>query len=328
MSAAGVLAAGARAMGRWLAPGGARARLSILIYHRVLAASDPLQPEEIDARVFTDQMRALTHYFTVLPLAEALRRLYAGTLPPRSACITFDDGYADNHDVAVPILRQFGLHATFFIATGHLDGGRMWNDSVIEAVRRAPGPVLDLSALGLGTYAVDAPPARGQAALRLIAAIKHLSSDERAHQVAAIEQVVAVPLPSDLMMTRSQVRALHAAGMGIGAHTMSHPILTRLETAEARREIAGGRDALEGIIGARVPLFAYPNGRPGRDYGTEHVAMVRSLGFDAALTTAWGVATREADRFQIPRFTPWDRTPGRFVLRLLRNVLRRTVVTV
>ena len=323
-----LFAAGARGLGRWLAPGGMPARLSILIYHRVLPAPDPLQPEEIDVRVFTDQMRALTQCFTVLPLDEALRRLYAGTLPARSACVTFDDGYADNHDVAVPILQQLGAHATFFIATGHLDGGRMWNDSVIEAVRRAAGSVLDLTTLGLGTHSVDTPPARGQAALRLIAAIKHLPADERARQVAAIERVVATALPSDLMMTRSQVRALHAVGMGIGAHTVSHPILTRIDSAAARREIADGRDELEGIIGTRVRLFAYPNGRPGRDYGPEHVDIVRDIGFDAALTTAWGVATRAGDRHQIPRFTPWDRTPNRFVTRLLRNALRQTAATV
>lgn len=108
--------------------------------------------------------------------------------------------------------------------------------------------------------------------------------------------------------------------MGIGAHTITHPILQRVGLDEARREIAGGRDVLEAITGSRVALFAYPNGKPGTDYADAHVEMVRSLGFDAAFSTAWGAATRGCDRHQLPRFTPWDRTEARASLRFVRNL--------
>ncbi len=317
-----------RALGNVLAPGGAHARLSILIYHRVLPTADALQPGAVDAEAFEMQMWTVSEYFRVLPLEEALTRLQAGSLPARAACITFDDGYVDNHDVALPILRRLGLHATFFIATGELGGGCMWNDSIIEAVRRAAPPVLDLSSASLGVHHVGTPAARADVAARLIAAVKHLPAEERARKVAAVVRAVGQPLPNDLMMTRAQVRALYAAGMGIGAHTVSHPILTRIDLQTARTEIADGRDDLEALVGARVPLFAYPNGRPGRDYAAEHVALVRDLGFSGALSTAWGVATRACDRYQIPRFTPWDRAPTRFVARLLQNCLRRSVATV
>ena len=121
-------------------------------------------------------------------------------------------------------------------------------------------------------------------------------------------------------MRDDQVRQLHRAGMGIGAHTAHHPILASLPAAAARGEIAAGRAALEAIIGAPVPLFAYPNGKPGTDYRAEHVRMVRELGFEGAVSTAWG-ADAEGDAFQVPRFTPWDRTPGRFLARLCRNLL-------
>jgi hypothetical protein len=71
-----------------------------------------------------------------------------------------------------------------------------------------------------------------------------------------------------------------------------------------------------------VRLFAYPNGKPGRDYSREHVDMVRELGFEAAVSTAWGVGHAASDPYQLPRFTPWDKTPGRFALRLLHNTFR------
>jgi peptidoglycan/xylan/chitin deacetylase (PgdA/CDA1 family) len=111
--------------------------------------------------------------------------------------------------------------------------------------------------------------------------------------------------------------------MQIGAHTVSHPILTRTDRAEARREIAGSKAALENLLEDRINLFAYPNGKPGRDYLPEHAALVRELGFDAAVSTAWGVADNHSDAFQIPRFTPWDKSRTRFALRALRNFRSR-----
>jgi peptidoglycan/xylan/chitin deacetylase (PgdA/CDA1 family) len=118
--------------------------LSILIYHRVLPVPDPLRAGEPDATRFDQQMRYLARHFSVLPLREAFRRLRAGTLPRRACCITFDDGYADNLTVALPILEKYGLPATIFIATGYLDGGRMFNDAAIDALGAAPGDALDL----------------------------------------------------------------------------------------------------------------------------------------------------------------------------------------
>jgi peptidoglycan/xylan/chitin deacetylase (PgdA/CDA1 family) len=73
----------------------------------------------------------------------------SGALPERAAAITFDDGYADNFTRALPLLREQGLPATFFVATGFLDGGRMWNDTISEAIRRCNEDVVDLSAIGL-----------------------------------------------------------------------------------------------------------------------------------------------------------------------------------
>ncbi|MFX7981151.1 polysaccharide deacetylase family protein, partial [Acinetobacter baumannii] len=76
---------------------------------------------------------------------------------------------------------------------------------------------------------------------------------------------------------------------------------------EAEREIAQSRQRLVDILGAPVDLFAYPNGRPGRDYTARDVAIVRRLGVRAAVSTRPAVASEIDDPFEIPRFTPWDR---------------------
>jgi peptidoglycan/xylan/chitin deacetylase (PgdA/CDA1 family) len=314
-----------RALGAALSPGGANGRLSILIYHRVLAAPDALFPEEIDARRFAEQMELLASAFNVLPLPEAVERLAQGRLPPRAACVTFDDGYADNHDVALPILRRFGVPATFFIASGYLEGRCMWNDTVIHAVRQAQGPTLDLAHLGLGAHHLGSTEERRATVHALLKAIKYQPSDRRAGISESVAAAAKVRDASGLMMTHAQVRSLHSAGMEVGGHTVMHPILARLSPTDAEREMADGKAQLEGIIGGRIRLFAYPNGKPTEDFGAQHVALAKKLGFRAAVTTAWGAARQSSDVFQLPRFTPWDRQPARFAVRLLLNARRSGV---
>jgi peptidoglycan/xylan/chitin deacetylase (PgdA/CDA1 family) len=301
-------------------PAGARARLSILIYHRVLPAADTFNDWDVTAAEFELQMRALAEQFSPLPLSEAVERLATGSLPARAVCVTFDDGYADNAETALPILRKCGVPATFFIATGYLDGGRMFNDTVTEAIRVLAAPTLDLATLGLGTVSLDGVAAKRAAIAKLLPVLKYLPAPEREAWATRLGDMAGIPGRSNLMMREEQVRELHAAGMEIGAHTVTHPILRNTAPDVARREIVESGRRLAEIVGQPIRLFAYPNGKPGVDYGSEHVAMVRGAGYAAAVSTGWGVATAQSDRFQLPRFTPWDRTPGRFALRLIRNM--------
>ena len=121
------------------------------------------------------------------------------------------------------------------------------------------------------------------------------------------------------MMTREQVRQLRSEGIEIGGHTVTHPILARIDDREAFQEIADNKDDLEGLLGERLRLFAYPNGKPGEDFAPVHAVMAKRVGYEAAVTVRHGVATSKTDPFWLPRFTPWDRTPTRFALRLLLN---------
>jgi len=298
------------------APGGERGRLAILLYHRVLERPDPLRPGEPDLARFTWQMETLARWCNVLPLGEAVQRLWAGTLPPRAVAITFDDGYADNFTLALPVLQRLGLPAAVFVASGFLDGGIMWNDLVLESFARTRVGRADLSLVGLGEVALSDETARRSAAQQALQAIKYLPLEARLEKARALAEHLEVEPPRDLMLTREQLRALAHAGVEIGAHTAHHPILAVLEDAVARREIAEGRTALERLLGRPVRLFAYPNGRPGQDYTPAHVKMLREMDFQAAFTTHWAVNARDSDPFQLARINVWDRTPTRFVLRL------------
>jgi peptidoglycan/xylan/chitin deacetylase (PgdA/CDA1 family) len=296
--------------------------LLILIYHRVLEAPDPLRRRTVHAAEFAAQMDLLSQCFNVLPLPEALARLQSRSLPPRAVSVTFDDGYADNLQVAVPIMRARGVHATVFIATGYLDGGIMFNDAITEAMRAAPAQ-FDLSDIGFGVLELGDHDARRAGISRLVGELKYRAADERRALAMEIFGRTGMAPPQNLMLTTPQVRELRDAGVEIGAHTASHPILSRLEPAAAREDIAQGKSALEGILGDPVRLFAYPNGRPDEDYHSGHVTMARDLGFSAALSTAWGAAYPGCDLFQVPRVAPWDTAASRYAARLVKSYAQR-----
>lgn len=313
-----------RILGSLLSPAGAKARLSILIYHRVLPETDSIFPNESTVTSFDQDMATLKSVFNVLPLPEAVARLKAGTLPARAACITFDDGYADNFTNALPILQKHSLTATFFIATAYLNGGRMFNDTIIEAIRRCDTGEIDLTSLGLDKYDVSTPQAKRLAIGAILPQVKYLPPAQREETVAELaRRATDVALPDDLMMTTKQLKALHAAGMEIGGHTDHHPILARLNDTEAKAEIAIGKTRLEAILGFPVRLFAYPNGKPGTDYRPEQATIVRELGFEAAVSTQHGTSSQATDPYQLARFTPWDTKSSAFAMRLLRNLLSR-----
>jgi len=301
---------------------GKKKKLFILIFHRVLDEPDFMRPGEVDKKVFTWQMQLLAKCFNVLPLADALEKIDKDQLPSRAVCITFDDGYADNYLNALPILKQHNLTATFFVATGYLNGGIMWNDKVIEAVRNTKQVELDLTAIELGKVSITSEYQKYQVAQKIIQKIKHLQPEQRSQYAESIAQQ-ARSLPNDLMMTDKQLKSLHQSGMEIGGHTVTHPILATLNTQDAEKEIVDNKAELERLLETRIDFFAYPNGMPEQDYLKEHISIVKNAGYKAAVSTPWGILTKKTDRYQLPRFTPWDKQDFKFMLRMIITYLGR-----
>ena len=312
-----------RAIGSAATGRGPSAKLSILIYHRVLAKPDPILGDEVDADVFRTHMDALAQTFNVLPLIDGVRMLRDGTLPSRAVSITFDDGYANNASVALPILVERSLPACFFVSTAFVNGECMWNDIVIESIRNTLVPELDLTDAGLGRHRLFDTESRRMVIDALLPAVKRTTPDQRQQVVDTIVERCDVEKPMGLMMSPSQIRSLSDAGMDVGGHTITHPLLSSLTMDQAIDEIEGGRKQLADITGRPIRLFAYPNGKPGHDFNEEHVELLGRLGFEAAVTTVKGTATRDTNPFLLPRFTPWDRSKSRFSARLIHNAMTR-----
>ena len=309
-------------IGRAASPGGESGKLTVLTYHRVPLRHDPLLHEDqIDAACFEAHMATISQDFKVMPLGEAIALLRENRLPPKAVAITFDDGYFDNHAVALPILQRHGLTATFFICSGYLDDGLMFNDLITEAVRQTALGQIDLGWLKLGQRTLT-PATRRQLANDLTAQTKYMPPQERQETCLRIWRTLCpgARMPR-VMMTPEQVLDLSRQGMAIEGHTHTHPILTQTAIEHARKDIELNIAALSDITGARPRLFAYPNGRPGLDFTAEHMTLVKDLGFDAAVSTHWGTATRHSELFSLPRLAPWPQSGTNLAFQIVRCAL-------
>jgi peptidoglycan/xylan/chitin deacetylase (PgdA/CDA1 family) len=222
----------------------------------------------------------------------------------------------------LPILQEFGLPATVFVTSGYVGKQNMWNDRIVEAVRSFPGEVLDLQAHGLGLLPCGTLVERQEAVKLLTRAAKYLPQAAREALAETLEPPAASEQRHALMLTPAMLIKLVECGIEIGAHTVSHPILAKVDDLSAMREMRESKMQLEEITGKPVRFFAYPNGKAGLDFDDRHISMAKELGFAAAFASSTSAATGRHEAYQIPRCHPWDATPAMFGLRLLRWLAR------
>lgn len=294
-----------------------RNKLSILIYHQVLAEHDPMRPSEPTAEVFDWQMRLLRDYFTPLSLDEALQRLQNDSLPSNAVCVTFDDGYLNNLTVAQPILAKYDIPATVYVATGFSGGSNMWNDRVIYLFADKNRQQLQLQGkkVELGDWRQ-----RRQLAQQWLMKLKYLPVAARLVEVDNLYLENEAAEQAALMMGPKEIKQLARTGVSVGAHTINHPILKVLPEAEQQTEILQSKLKLEQWTEQAVNHFAYPNGVFGRDFDDAAVKIVQQAGFSTAVATDWGVSTGHNSPFKLRRFTPWDATALKFHARLINNM--------
>jgi peptidoglycan/xylan/chitin deacetylase (PgdA/CDA1 family) len=250
--------------------------LAVLNYHRV---NSPAAAAELDSGVldatpedFEAQMRALCRHLTPISLDELLAWLDGRPLPPNPVLVTFDDGYLDNLEVAVPILRRCGIVATFFIASRYVSERRLfWWDRLSWTVKNArrrrfvvdanPPIEIDLDE-GIPTAERQLQLyVKRQPGLSLEAFLDALAAAAEAPWNAAVEAAIV----GRTVMTWDQVRALRHAGMHVGSHTRTHRVLQTVPPAELESELAGSRADLEAQLRESVRVIAYPVGRPIAD---------------------------------------------------------------
>ena len=117
------------------------------------------------------------------------------------------------------------------------------------------------------------------------------------------------------MLTWDQARKMSAAGIELGGHTVTHPILSRLDRKTQEHEIVSSLERIEAECGKRPAVFAYPNGREG-DYAEETVSLLKGAKVMGAFTTEFGTNDRSTDPYRLRRGAPWEVEPAIFALKL------------
>ena len=285
----------------------------VLSYHRVNDEGDPIF-RAVPSRRFADQMKVLRRYFNVLPLGELVSRAAVGDIPPKSIAITFDDGYRDNYENAFPVLKNLGLPATIFLVTGVVGSSApIWHDRAFSILRQTEVESLHLD----GTkYPLGNVEQRQVALQSILTDLRSLSPQERDRRLDRLAADLGVPEPSyGRKLSWAEVREMAENGFTFGAHTVTHPILTKIPLKDAVREITRSREAIENQLKQPVTLFAYPNGSPD-DFNESIERAVKDAGFLCAVTTIWGANNRFSNPFALRRVGFWGQDARVSALRL------------
>lgn len=215
------------------------------------------------AEDFDAQLRMLTRNFDVVSPDEVADRPEARG---RRVLLTFDDGYRDNHEIALPALRRHGVPATFFVVPGFLDNpGVAWWDDIAWMVDNADVSLLVLPEHGLIDLDLTNPVARDEAADLLAHVYKGLPGDRTGHFLDLLaDRTGAGRCPSalgaDLWMSWDEVRELRDAGMTIGGHSFTHPVLARLDRDQQAVEIDRCAERMREELDVAMDYFSYPVG--------------------------------------------------------------------
>jgi peptidoglycan/xylan/chitin deacetylase (PgdA/CDA1 family) len=251
---------------------------------------------------FRSQMHQLRGRYKVVPLEELATRIRAGEPGERLAAVTFDDGWKTTRTLAAPILAEMGIPSTVFVATGLVGTPvrGLWTHQVWMALTAAPLPRVRVADLDL---LADTAEKRQDAIKQVTSRLKRMMAPEREAALADLFRRHPVPpLPEDLgFMSWEEVRELPALGMTVGAHTVSHEILSRLPPAEALDQVRRSKATVEQATGLPCRLFAYPNGA-AEDFSDEHARLLADEGFVAAVTQIPGRNATGSDCFRLKRF--------------------------
>ena len=290
-----VIAAGFRAIAasgadRWLAPL-ARGIGAILMFHHVRPARDDgFQPNRL-LEITPEHLDLVLHLvrelgWNIVSMDEVPERLARGE--GRFVVLTFDDGYRDNRDHALPILRRHGAPWTLFVTTDYASGtGRLWWLELEEAIRAS-----ERISLGGHSYPAATPAEKAAAFAAIYARLRGGPEPALRDATAGLCRAAGVDrsaLAPELCLSWDEIAALVAAepSLTIGAHTLSHPMLAKWDEPTARREIVNARAELEARLGREVRHFAYPVGDP-TSAGPREFALAREAGYASAVTTRPG----------------------------------------
>lgn len=278
----------------------------ILMMHKINDLVDPL-PLTLSPEHFARMIEEIQRSNRIVPLEQATAASANGG--GLKFVMTFDDGYRDNYEQALPIMKRYRVPAMVYISVDHVEGRRsFWYETLISAISGTAEQRLDLSALDLGSFDLEDQAAKVHAITELNQALKRYDTDTREHLVKQVAEMLgrADQASGSSMLTWDMVREMADQDVSIGSHTMSHPILSRESRERVRLELRDSKTRLETVLQRAVDAFAYPNGR-SEDFNDMVVEEAKEAGYSSAVTTMPGINTAATDSFMLKRIEVHNR---------------------
>jgi peptidoglycan/xylan/chitin deacetylase (PgdA/CDA1 family) len=287
-----------------------RRRPAILMYHGLSENPDCRDWTQVSLSDFTAQMRYLKSHYRPVSLDELVAMLESGSVAPHTVAVTFDDGYKSNYDLAFPVLKELGIPATIFVTSGfvlrHEKHRRyLWPDFISALLLSTAGDVLDLREFGLDQYDLTSKRITYSSRNVICEYLKSISSIEREKIISSLytqygENIDHGRFVDYLPMDTNDVRHLAESGLiTVGAHSRTHPILSRLDSDRIEDEILGSKNDLEQMTGGAVTQFAYPNGR-WEDINRK-VFDITARNFECAVLTESGLNRSGQNKYLLRR---------------------------
>ncbi|MCI0490338.1 MAG: polysaccharide deacetylase family protein, partial [Blastocatellia bacterium] len=266
-----------------------RNKALVVMYHRI---SHTEKPGATSAHAFAEQLEYLTTHYRLVPLSVLAESLSNGRkLEPGTAAITIDDGYRDTYEIAFPLLRHYDAPATVFVVTDFVDGKTwLWTDKLRYLATRTEEENLEAAIAGRSlSVSLTCETSRLEAAASVNSLLKSLPDREKDLSIERIASSLGLELPATppfefSSLTWEHLREMDSAGIEIGSHTVTHPVLTNITREQLRWELGESRARIASVLDHDVKLFCYPNGDSDPDVRRE----VERAGYTCAVTTAPG----------------------------------------
>ncbi|HEX7960177.1 MAG TPA: polysaccharide deacetylase family protein [Terriglobales bacterium] len=299
-------------------------RFVILCYHRIGVGGIPFYSNLPTSR-FEQQMRYLRRNCRLISLDQLLQEMGQPGSSETAVAVTFDDGYLGTYTDAFPILRKYEIPATVYLTAGCIETGEVaWYDRIFLALQAMIKKSCEVRIPHYRRFELDSYESRLSAAVELIRYLRTLPNDRRLEECASLEKIVRLPQGElkNRMMNWDQIRQMQRAGIRFEAHTMTHPVLSRLDAVSLNAELAESKRLIEERIQSEVKHFAYPFGK-SEECGEATGAALLRLGFRSAVTTISGVNTPMVHPYRLRRVQMGDDVSlSMFAFRLARLMLQ------